>query len=67
MKKTVLQLCLFLTCITSSFSQIPFPDNGAIWKESHLTIAGPITYHYALCRDTTRAISSLPGMRNCPV
>lgn len=31
---------------------LPFPENNAVWKEEHTTIAGPLLKHFELCGDT---------------
>ena len=55
MAKNILPLFISLTISISVFSQnIPLVENGAVWKESHITIAGPFTLHHAICGDTMR-------------
>ncbi|MFQ5448567.1 MAG: T9SS type A sorting domain-containing protein [Saprospiraceae bacterium] len=54
MKKIIPFTLIFLSGAGMAHAQnIPFPANGAVWKEAHTTIAGPILRHYALCGDTT--------------
>lgn len=31
---------------------VPFPQNDALWKEEHITFAGPVLKYFALCGDT---------------
>lgn len=54
MKKYLLIITLvFLGWTGVGLSQdIPFPQNDAIWKEEHITFAGPLFKHFALCGDT---------------
>ncbi|MEK7255495.1 MAG: T9SS type A sorting domain-containing protein [Bacteroidota bacterium] len=54
MKKNLFIITLvFLGWTGVGLSQdIPFPQNNAIWKEEHITIAGPLFKHFALCGDT---------------
>jgi hypothetical protein len=53
MKRIVPFTLIFLSWAGIAAAQnIPFPQNNAIWKEAHTTIAGPILRHFALCGDT---------------
>jgi hypothetical protein len=53
MKRNLLYTLVFLTWTGTAICQsIPFPLENAAWKEDHITIAGPILHHIALCGDT---------------
>jgi hypothetical protein len=53
MKRILLITLVFLAWTGSMFSQnIPFPTGGAIWKEEHITIAGPFSHYFTLCGDS---------------
>jgi Secretion system C-terminal sorting domain len=54
MKRIIPFTLIFLSWTGMANAQdIPFPENGAVWKEAHITFAGPILKHFALCGDTT--------------
>lgn len=52
-KNLLLSLFLFTSASILLSQNLPFPENEAVWKETHITFAGPIEHHFALCGDTT--------------
>jgi hypothetical protein len=52
MKKLPFFTLVFLVWTGKALTQTAFPENGAVWKEEHITFAGPVFEHYALCGDT---------------
>lgn len=52
MKKLLFITLVFLVWTGRALSQVSFPENDAVWKEEHITFAGPVLKHFALCGDT---------------
>lgn len=52
MKKLLIVTLVFLVWTGKALSQVSFPENDAVWKEEHITFAGPVFNYYALCGDT---------------
>ena len=53
MLKIVFFTLVFLSWTGIAGSQVVFfPEKDAIWKEEHITIAGPFSRHFGLCGDT---------------